>query len=152
AVALIQEFRREERPPEVIRFPDDFGALEAKLDYRFRDRSLLERALTHRSHANEEGAPPGSDNESMEFLGDAVLGLLVAEFLYRELPDVDEGHKSKVKAALVSRASLASLAERLDIGSAIRLGRGEEKTGGRQKQALLADTCEAILAAMYLDG
>jgi ribonuclease-3 len=150
---IIQEFRRESGPPEVVPFPHDETTFEARLGYSFRDRTLLQRALTHRSWANEDGAASGpTDNESLEFLGDAVLGFLVAELLYRELPESDEGHKSKVKAALVSKASLAALAERLELGEALRLGRGEEKTGGRRKQALLADTCEAVLAAMYLDG
>jgi ribonuclease-3 len=149
---LIEDFRHEASPPEVVPFPDDLATLEARLGYRFRDRNLLERALTHRSRANEGVDATVADNESLEFLGDAVLGFLVADLLYREFPDSDEGHKSKVKAALVSRASLGSIAERLDLGAALRLGRGEEKTGGRGKQALLADTCEAVIAAVYLDG
>jgi ribonuclease-3 len=148
---LIAEHRREVRAPEVIPFPDAITGLEFRLGYHFRDRSLLGRALTHRSRANEEGLA-ASDNESLEFLGDAVLGFVVADYLYHELPDLDEGHKSKIKAALVSRASLVTIAERLDLGTVVRLGRGEEKTGGRQKHALLADTCEAVIAAVYLDG
>jgi ribonuclease-3 len=152
ALALIDDFRREVRDPEVIPFPDTLAALEDRLGHRFRDRRLLERALTHRSRANEDGAAGGPDNESLEFLGDAVLGLVVADHLYRELPDDDEGRKSKIKAALVSRTSLAVIAARLDLGGHMRLGRGEEKSGGRQKEALLADTCEAVIAALYLDA
>jgi ribonuclease III len=152
ALLLIQDFRREVGAPEVIPFPDDVSGLETRLGYHFRDRSLLGRALTHRSRANEEGGDEAADNESLEFLGDAVLGFVVADLLFREFQDCDEGHKSKVKSALVSRPSLASMADRLDLGSVIRLGRGEEKTGGRQKQALLADACEAVIAALYLDG
>src|SRR6185503_9096863 len=87
-----------------------------------------------------------------EFLGDAVLGFVVADMLFHEFPHYHEGQKSKVKAALVSTTALAALAERLGLGEHVLLGRGEEKTGGRRKQALLADTCEALIAAIYLDG
>ncbi len=149
---LIEDFRRVEEPSEVIAFPGETTALEERVGHHFRDRALLERALTHRSKANESGASPAVDNESLEFLGDAVLGFAVADFLYREMPEFDEGRKSKIKAALVSKASLAELALRLDLGSVLRLGRGEEKTGGRKKQALLADACEALIAALYLDA
>jgi ribonuclease-3 len=149
---LIDAFRRDVPPPQVIPFPDDASGLEARLGYRFRDRALLDRALTHRSWVHEQDDPSVRDNESLEFLGDAVLGFVVADLLHRELPDADEGHKSKIKAALVSRTSLAVLAERLELGRMMRLGRGEEKTGGRRKQALLADVCEALIAAVYLDG
>jgi len=148
---LIADFCREPKPFEVIAFPDDLSVLEGRLGHRFADRSLLERALTHRSRAHEAGAM-ATDNESLEFLGDAVLGFVVAEFLYRELPEFDEGRKSKIKAAIVSKVSLADLAAQLDLGAVLRLGRGEEKTGGRKKQALLADACEAVIAAVYLDG
>jgi len=92
------------------------------------------------------------DNESLEFLGDAVLGFVVADLLYREFPHFQEGQKSKAKAALVSTAALAELAQRIGLGAYLLLGRGEEKTGGRHKQALLADGCEAVIAAVYLDG
>lgn len=153
---LIADFRREAQPPEVVVFPDDLFGLEARLGHRFENRALLELALTHRSRAHEadDHGDPGAarHNESLEFLGDAVLGLVVADFLYREFPDLDEGQKSKIRAALVAKASLAALAERLDLGTVVRLGRGEEKTGGRQKQALLADTCEAVIAALYLEA
>jgi ribonuclease-3 len=92
------------------------------------------------------------DNESLEFLGDAVLGFVIADVLFREFPEFDEGEKSKAKAALVSTATLARQAERLSLGDHLLLGRGEEKTGGRRKQALLADGYEALIAAIYLDG
>ena len=128
------------------------AALEARLAYTFRDPSLLERALTHRSRAHEEPDRGTGHNESMEFLGDAVLGFVAAEALYRHLPAADEGQKSMLKASLVSTSALARLARCLDLGAYLRLGRGEEKTGGRHKPALLADTCEAVIAAMYLDG
>jgi ribonuclease-3 len=92
------------------------------------------------------------DNESLEFLGDAVLGFIIADLLFREFPSYDEGQKSKVKASLVSTGTLARQAERLSLGEHLLLGRGEEKTGGRRKQALLADCYEALIAAIYLDG
>jgi ribonuclease-3 len=126
--------------------------LTAALGYRFTNPALLDEALTHTSCANE--APPGTraDNEALEFLGDAVLGFVVADVLHRECPQYTEGQKSKMKAALVSTGALAAHAERLGVGQALRLGRGEEKTGGRQKPAVLADALEAVIAAVYLDG
>ncbi|MBM3809417.1 MAG: ribonuclease III [Acidimicrobiia bacterium] len=136
----------------VVPLPQEFDALEARLGYRFRDRGLLEHALTHKSKAHEDPSGGVVDNESMEFLGDAVLGLVVADALFRSFPTSSEGQKSKIKANLVSTASLAELAEQLGLGKHMILGRGEEKTGGRRKQALLADTCEALIAAIYLDG
>ena len=108
--------------------------------------------MTHTSRANEDVSGGVADNESLEFLGDAVLGFVVADLLFREFPQCDEGEKSKMKAMLVSTTTLARVAERLQLGDHLLLGRGEEKTGGRRKQALLADGCEALIAAMYLDG
>ena len=108
--------------------------------------------MTHTSRANEDVSGGVVDNESLEFLGDAVLGFVVADMLFREFPDFDEGQKSKIKASLVSTATLARQAERLQLGDHLLLGRGEEKTGGRRKQALLADGYEALIAAIYLDG
>ena len=135
-----------------MRLRDEFEALQQAIGYRFRDRGLLEHAMTHTSRANEDVSGGVRDNESLEFLGDAVLGFLIADLLFNEFPDHDEGQKSKIKAALVSTASLARLAERLSLGDHLLLGRGEEKTGGRRKQALLADGYEALIAAIYLDG
>ena len=137
---------------------DDFrnegtaATLETRLGYRFRDRELLEQALTHRSRANEDAAEAVPDNESLEFLGDAVLGLVISDRLYREFPDYDEGRKSKAKSRLVSAPSLAKLGEALGLGEHLLLGRGEEKSGGRQKRSLIADAFEAVVAAIYLDG
>ena len=108
--------------------------------------------MTHTSRANEDVSGGVRDNESLEFLGDAVLGFLIAELLFNEFPERDEGQKSKIKAALVSTTALARLAEQLSLGEHLLLGRGEEKTGGRRKQALLADGYEALIAAIYLDG
>jgi ribonuclease-3 len=152
ALVLISDYQSRGRGPRVVRMREAFGELEGRLGYRFRDRGLLEQALTHRSHAQEDDMGAVEDNESLEFLGDAVLGFVVADLLYREFPEYDEGRKSKIKAALVSKPALARIGERLALGDALILGRGEEKTGGRQKQALIADTCEAIIAAIYLDG
>ena len=130
----------------------DLSALEERLGHRFADPRLLDRALTHRSLANEDASGATGDNESLEFLGDAVLGFVIADLLFHDFPQFDEGQKSKIKSSLVSTTSLAQQARRLDLGDFLALGRGEEKTGGRRKHALLADGYEAVLAAIYLDG
>ena len=152
AVRIIDSHREQVGGGMVVTLPQAFDALEVRIGYRFKDRGLLEHALTHRSKAHEDPSGGVSDNESLEFLGDAVLGLVVAESLFRSFPSYNEGQKSKIKANLVSTASLAEMAEQLGLGEHMILGRGEEKTGGRRKQALLADTCEALIAAIYLDG
>ena len=149
---IIDSHRQEVGSGLVVPLPQQFLALETRIGYRFRDRGLLEHALTHKSKAHEDPSGGVLDNESLEFLGDAVLGLVVADALCRRFPESSEGQKSKIKGMLVSTASLAELAERLDLGEHMILGRGEEKTGGRRKHALLADTCEALIAAVYLDG
>jgi ribonuclease-3 len=152
AERIIESHRTELRNGEVVRLRDEFDALQQAIGYRFRDRGLLEHAMTHTSRANEDVSGGVHDNESMEFLGDAVIGFVVADVLFREFPEFDEGQKSKTKASLVSTATLARQAERLALGEHLLLGRGEEKTGGRRKQALLADGYEALIAAIYLDG
>jgi ribonuclease III len=126
--------------------------LEQKVGYSFRSRALLDRALTHRSFANERVAEKCQHNEAMEFLGDAVLGFVVSAWLLERFPDLSEGKLSKMKAYLVSEASLVELAEDIDLGRYILLNRGEEKTGGRQKRALLADAYEALIGVLYVDG
>jgi ribonuclease-3 len=151
AVQIIAS-HREDVGARVVRLRDEFEELQARIGYRFRDRGLLEHALTHKSRAAEDLSGGVTDNESLEFLGDAVLGLVVADALFRRYPDSTEGQKSKIKAAVVSTQSLAQHAERIRLGDHLLLGRGEEKTGGRQKQALLADAYEALIAAIYLDG
>jgi ribonuclease-3 len=129
------------------------GALASRLGHRFRDLELLDRALTHASLANEAaGGGRCRDNEPLEFLGDAVLGLAVTDLLHGRDPEGSEGQKSKRRAALVSAPSLARRAEALGLPALLRLGRGEEKTGGRGKAALWADAYEAVVAALYLDG
>ncbi len=152
AVRIIEAHREQVPGGLVVPLPQQFDALEALLGYRFRDRGLLEHGLTHKSKAHEDPSGGVTDNESLEFLGDAVLGLVVADALFRAFPTYSEGQKSKIKANLVSTASLAEVADALGLGDYMILGRGEEKTGGRGKPALLADTCEAVIAAIYLDG
>jgi len=149
---IIEGHQTEPASQPAVPIRKEFDALQKQIGYRFRDRGLLEHAMTHTSRANEDVTGGVVDNESMEFLGDAVLGFVIADTLFREFPDWDEGEKSKTKASMVSTFALARQAERLHLGDHLLLGRGEEKTGGRKKQALLADTYEALIAAIYLDG
>jgi ribonuclease-3 len=125
-------------------------------DHRFRRPDLLTWALTHRSLAYEtkpDSLPdPAADNEQLEFLGDAVLGLAVAESLFRRFPTSREGELTRLRSSLVSRRHLGEVAARIDLGSHLLLGRGEEQSGGRRKPALLANALEAVIAALYLDG
>jgi ribonuclease III len=136
----------------------DLDRLEAILAYEFQNRALLERAITHRSWAHEQVAPGAGDearrlhNEAFEFLGDSVLGLVVADYLCNAYPGVSEGELSRMKHRLVSAPTLAKASQRLTLGEFLRFGRGEEKSGGRQKDALLADVLEAITGAVFLDG
>ena len=136
----------------------DASPLEERIGYGFRERRLLERALTHRSWAHETVGAGGEreartlHNEAFEFVGDSVLGLVVADALFRSHPEVTEGELSRMKHRLVSTQTLARVARQLQLGEFLRVGRGEEKTGGRRKRALLADTYEALLAAVFLDG
>lgn len=127
--------------------------LEQAIGYRFRQPELAERALTHRSAVPEDAATRiRKDNEQLEYLGDAVLGMLVSEYLTGTFEHWTEGQLSKSRARLVNSSSLYKAAQRLDLGNYLRLGKGEEKTGGREKPALLADAFEALVAAIYLDG
>lgn len=137
------------------------AALEERLCHKFSKRELLERALTHSSAVPElrsaatqgsENLSPPADNERLEFLGDAVLELLASEYLLAAFPEWTEGQLSKSRARIVNASSLEAAAKRLRLGEHLRLGRGEEKTGGREKQTLLADAFEAVVAAIYLDG
>jgi ribonuclease-3 len=134
----------------------EITALEERLGHRFRERELLERALTHSSHAHEREAeaasPASADNEQLEFLGDAVLGFVVSRLLCERFPEFHEGQLSKLRAHLVSARHLAGVARQLDLGEFLRLGRGEEHSGGRSKSALLVNALEALLAAVYLDA
>jgi ribonuclease-3 len=128
------------------------GSAETIIGYTFRRPELLDQALTHKSHLNELKEKGRKDNERLEFLGDAVLALVVSDHLAGAFPDSTEGELSKLKAYLVSEAVLAQAARRLDLGSQLRLGRGEELTHGRHKHSLLADALESIIGAIYLDG
>lgn len=127
-----------------------FDDLAGRLGYRFKDRTPLEDALVHRSYAAEH--PARSDNERLEFLGDAVLQLVVTDYLFENFPSLPEGQLAKVRAACVNREELAAIARRLELGEHILLGRGEVSSGGRQKDSILADAMEAVLAAVYLDS
>lgn len=136
----------------------DLDLLESILSYKFSNRALLERAVTHRSWAHEQVAPGAEDkarqlhNEALEFLGDSVLGLVVANYLCKAYPAGTEGELSRMKHRLVSAPTLAVASLRLKLGDFLRFGRGEEKSGGRRKDALLADVLEAIAGAIFVDG
>jgi ribonuclease-3 len=132
--------------------PSDYGTLETVLGYTFRDRSLLEQALRHASWCNEHPAPRLPDNERLEFLGDAVLDLIVGHMLMTRYPQLREGELSVTRAQVVSETGLNEVAGQLGLGEWLVLGKGEEKSGGRNKPSILADAFEAILAAVYLDG
>jgi ribonuclease III len=123
--------------------------LERALGVRFRDRFLREAALTHRSYAFERGLT--ETNERLEFLGDAVLGVVVTDLAYRRFPDLPEGELAKLRAATVNMITLADVARDLGVGEAVLLGKGEEQSGGREKTSILADAMEAVLGAVYLD-
>jgi len=138
--------------------PRDIAALQEALDHRFTRVELLEQALTHTSQAREQeaqqaaGASRVGDNEQLEFLGDAILGFIVSEELFQRFPHFREGELSKLRAHLVSEKHLIQVARELNLGAYLRLGRGEENSGGRHKTALLVDALEAVLAALFLDG
>ena len=126
--------------------------LEEKLGYTFHDRRLLENALTHSSYANENKSKGETSNERLEFLGDSVLGMVVADHLYRAHPDMPEGELTRTRAALVCEDSLVEVAARLELGQYLKLGRGEDAGGGRKRPSIQADAVEAVIAAVYLDG
>lgn len=126
--------------------------LEEKLGYTFRDKSLLRGALYHSSFANEHRGVGISSNERLEFLGDAVLGLVTADFLYKKHPEAPEGELTRIRAALVCEESLHEVALALGLGDYLKLGRGEEAGGGRTRPSILADATESVFAAVYLDG
>jgi ribonuclease-3 len=127
-------------------------SLESSLTYRFKNRSLLDEALTHTSFVNELKQSDVRHNERLEFVGDAVLSLVMGEFLATRFPQYPEGDLSKLKAKLVSETSLARVARRLNLGEYLRLGRGEDRSKGRDKDSVLADAVEAVIAAVHLDG
>ena len=126
--------------------------LERKLNYAFRNPALLQEALNHSSYANEHRAAHLHSNERLEFLGDSVLGFVTAEFLFQRHPEAPEGDLTRIRAALVCEQSLYEVAQRLGLGQYLKLGRGEEAGGGRERTSILADAVEAVFAAVYLDG
>ena len=126
--------------------------LEKKLGYTFRCKEQLQAALYHSSYANEHRCCGVSSNERLEFLGDAVLGLVTADYLYHKHPDLPEGDLTRMRAALVCEESLYEVAQSLGLGNELRLGKGEEAGGGRKRPSIQADAVEAVLAAVYLDG
>jgi ribonuclease III len=130
----------------------DLRVLELRIGHRFLDLALLDRALTHTSRANEDLTGTVRHNEALEFLGDAVLGLVITDMLHRRDPEGPEGAKSRTRAHLVAAPTLAARASELGLPALLLFGRGEEKTGGRSKTALWADAYEALIAALYLDG
>jgi len=131
---------------------DGLDEIQHRLGYRFRRPRLLREALTHKSYLNEAKETGELDNERLEFLGDAVLDLVVSQHLLSAFPDAAEGELSKLRARLVNEKTLARVARRIGLGELLRLGRGETKTQGRNKPSLLADALEAVLAGVYLDG
>ena len=126
--------------------------LEKKIGYRFRNRRLLETALTHSSYANERRDEGCESYERLEFLGDSILGHVAADFLYRQNPPIPEGRMTRLRAELVCETSLHRIAQRLELGRYMRLGKGEERTHGRERPSILADMVESLIAAMYLDS
>ena len=131
---------------------DKLMELEEKLGYRFRDRQLLRTALTHSSYANEQRDPAIVCNERLEFLGDAVLGFVTADYLYRNEPSLPEGEMTRMRADLVCETNLARAAERIGLGDYLQLGNGEQTGGGRHRASMIADATESVFAATYLDG
>ena len=126
--------------------------LEVAIGYRFKDITLLQNALAHSSYANERWHDSLKSNERLEFLGDSVLGMVVAEHLYKQFPDRPEGELTKMRADMVCETSLATIANRIDLGKHLLLGHGEERFGGRSRASILADAVESVIAASYLDG
>ena len=126
--------------------------LEEKIGYSFNQKGLLRQALTHSSYANEKHMKKGSDNERLEFLGDAVLELVSSDFLYREYPELPEGDLTKLRASIVCEPTLALCTEPLELGKYLYLGKGEDLTGGRMRKSILSDALEAVIGAIYLDG
>lgn len=126
--------------------------LETKLGYQFQNPKLLDHALTHSSYANEHHLGSISSNERLEFLGDSVLGMIVADHLYRTFPDLPEGDLTRIRANLVCESSLVLVAKEWDLGRYLKLGKGENACGGRSRPSILADAVEAVLAAVFLDG
>ena len=131
---------------------DSFLDFESNIEYHFKDSSLLKKALTHSSYAHENNMKRFSDNEKLEFLGDAVLEMVSSEFLYHEYPTLSEGDLSKLRASLVCEPTLAYCAKAICLKDYILLGKGEDRTGGRERDSIVSDALEAVIGAMFLDG
>lgn len=144
--------RDDAQPVYFPRVQRDLSEFESRIGYTFRRRDILNRALTHKSYSHEARHEDVRDNETFEFLGDSVLGFVIGDLLFQRFPKLDEGALSKIKAYLVSANSLAEKARDYGMGEVIFLGVGEEKSGGRRKDSLLANLFEAMIAAVYLDG
>lgn len=139
----------------IDRKEEDMSSLtdfEDKIGYHFKNQGLLRQALTHSSYANERHMKKLSDNERLEFLGDAVLEIISSDFLYHNYPDVPEGQLTKLRASIVCEPTLALCTKELDLGDYLYLGRGENQTGGRKRKSILSDALEAVIGAIYLDG
>jgi ribonuclease-3 len=130
----------------------DIKVFQKEIGYRFSDEKLLLQALTHSSYANEKHMKKRSDNERLEFLGDAVLEIISSEFLYNNYPRLPEGELTKLRASIVCEPTLADCTKELHLGDYLRLGRGEDLTGGRERKSILSDALEAVIGAIYLDG
>ncbi len=130
---------------------ENIEKFEEIIDYKFKNKKLIEQALSHSSYANERKRPNGS-NERLEFLGDSVLSIVVSDYLYKHLTSVAEGELTKLRASLVCEKSLHVFAQQINLGDYLLLGKGEENTGGRERPSILADAFEAVIAAIYLDG
>ena len=126
--------------------------LETAIGYRFKNISLLQNALTHSSYANEHWHNSLKSNERLEFLGDSILGMVVAEYLYKSFPDRPEGELTRMRADMVCEKTLAAVAMRIELGQHLLLGNGEEQGGGRSRDSILADAVESVIAASFLDG
>ncbi len=131
---------------------DSFLDFESNIEYHFKDSSLLKKALTHSSYAHENNMKRFSDNEKLEFLGDAVLEMVSSEFLYHEYPTLSEGDLSKLRASLVCEPTLAYCAKAICLKDYILLGKGEDRTGGRERDSIVSDALESVIGAMFLDG
>lgn len=131
---------------------EDLGTLEKKLEYSFRDMEIIAQALVHSSYANEKGQKNLSSYERLEFLGDAVLQLIISDFLFAKYPNFPEGELTKLRSRIVCEATLVECAKMVDLGEYMFFGRGEELTGGRERASILADCFESVVAAIYLDG
>jgi len=132
--------------------PESMIIFQTIIKYQFKDIELLEQSLLHSSYANENGIEKESNNERLEFLGDAVLEIITSDYLFRKYPDMLEGELTKLRASIVCEPTLASFAKKIKLGDFILLGKGEENSGGRKRSSVLSDTVEAVIGAIYLDG